>query len=64
MTVVNASLSIQGQARTVENYNATIKILKERFGDEQVKTSAHMDVFLNIQLAQSKKYLKLEQFST
>nr|XP_047141395.1 uncharacterized protein LOC124816304 [Hydra vulgaris] len=51
----NASLSIQGLAITGENYRTAIKILKERFGDEQVIISAHMDALLNIQPTQSNK---------
>nr|XP_047123002.1 uncharacterized protein LOC105849194 [Hydra vulgaris] len=51
----NASLSIQGLAITGENYRTAIKILKERFGDEQVMISAHMDALLNIQPTQSNK---------
>ncbi|XP_002168036.3 uncharacterized protein LOC100203217 [Hydra vulgaris] len=51
----NASLSIQGLAIIGENYRTAIKILKERFGDEQVIISAHMDALLNIQPTQSNK---------
>nr|XP_047142821.1 uncharacterized protein LOC124817075 [Hydra vulgaris] len=51
----NASLSIQGLAITGENYRTAIKILKERFGDEQVIISAHMDALLNFQPTQSNK---------
>nr|XP_047144811.1 uncharacterized protein LOC100214846 [Hydra vulgaris] len=51
----NASLSTQGLAITGENYRTAIKILKERFGDEQVIISAHMDALLNIQPTQSNK---------
>ena len=44
-----AKLALEGLTLTKENYSAAVKLLKERFGDEQVIIQAHMDALLALE---------------
>jgi hypothetical protein len=43
-----ALAAILGLTLTSENYNEAIQVLKDRFGNEQVLISAHMESLLKI----------------
>ena len=44
-----AELCIQGMSISNENYDTALRMLKERFGDEQILISAHMNKLLNLE---------------
>ena len=53
-----AEACIQGIVMSNDNYEIALKMLKERFGDEQILISAHMNKLLNLDATSNFVYIK------
>ena len=48
-----AALAIEGLALTAANYREAVRLLEERFGDEQMIVGAHMDALFALEPLQT-----------